>query len=127
MEKLKQTPSQTVGPFFAYGLAAEQYGYDYNSIVNGELLDEETLGERIYITGRLFDGNGIVIPDALIELWQADSQGRYRSIAINKKNDGFVGIGRLGTGTHPGNRFIFTTVKPGAIDKTQAPHINIMV
>src|SRR4051812_21325864 len=122
MEKLRQTPSQTVGPFFAYGLAAEQYGYDYSSIINGTLVNEETPGQRIYITGRIFDGNSMVIPDALIELWQADSAGRYRTVAINKKNDGFMGIGRLGTGTHTGNRFVFTTVKPGAIDKMQTPH-----
>ncbi|MDQ3845098.1 MAG: protocatechuate 3,4-dioxygenase subunit alpha, partial [Bacteroidota bacterium] len=99
MEKLRQIPSQTVGPFFAYSLTAEQYGYDYNSLMNGLLIDAESEGERITITGNIYDGEGETISDALIELWQADAEGRYRSVAISKKNDGFTGFGRLGTGT----------------------------
>src|SRR6187401_2549963 len=99
MERLQQTPSQTVGPFFAYSLTAEQYHYDYNSIVNGSLLDKDTEGERIYITGRVYDGKGNTISDAMIELWQADVDGSYRLLPINAKNDGFTGFGRVGTGT----------------------------
>jgi protocatechuate 3,4-dioxygenase beta subunit len=54
--------------FFAYSLTAEQYGYDFNSIIDGSLLNDETPGERIYITGSVFDGNGNTISDAMIEL-----------------------------------------------------------
>ena len=126
MEKLRQTPSQTVGPFFAYSLTAEQYGYDYNSIVNGSLISDETEGERIYITGNIFDGNGNTISDAIIELWQANNMGQYRTIPINHKNDGFSGIGRLGTGTNAKHTFTFTTIKPGSIEG-QAPHINVII
>src|SRR5215210_431932 len=115
MEKLRQTPSQTVGPFFAYSLTAEQYGYDYNSIVNASLVDEEVAGEPIIITGNIYDGSGNTIPDALIELLQADDIGTFRTIPINKKNDGFTGLGRVGTGTDAKNRFTFSTIKPGAI------------
>ena len=127
MEKLRQTPSQTVGPFFAYSLTAEQYGYDYNSLMNGLLIDHDSEGERIYISGSIYDGNGQSIPDALIELWQADAGGQYRSLPISQKNDGFTGFGRLGTGTDVQDRFLFTTIKPGSIGDGQAPHINVIL
>jgi len=72
-----QTPSQTVGPFFAYGLTAPQYGYDFDGIASDRLADEQVAGERIRIVGRVLDGAGEPIPDAMIEIWQADSEGRY--------------------------------------------------
>lgn len=126
-EKLPQTPSQTIGPFFAYSLTAEQYGYAYNSIVNGLLLHPDLESERIFITGNIYDGNGNTIHDAMIELWQADEQGCYRSTSIAQKNDGFTGFGRQGTGTDVQHRFRFTSVKPGSVGKGQAPHINVIL
>lgn len=125
--RIRKTPSQTIGPFFAYSLAAEQYGYDYNSIINGFLLDPAEEGERIYITGNVLDGNGNSIPDALIELWQADSNGIYRTLPVSKKNDGFTGFGRLGTGTHATHKFSFVSIKPGSTGELQAPHINVIL
>jgi protocatechuate 3,4-dioxygenase, alpha subunit len=158
MEKLRTTPSQTVGPFFAYSLTAEQYGYDFNSLVNGNLTGENihnhdesgtegvseiqnpkseiVTGERIFITGRILDGNGNTINDAMIELWQADPKGQYRLTPINHKNDGFTGFGRLGTGTNAAHRFTFETLKPASpeiqnpkskIASGQAPHINVIL
>lgn len=127
MEKLRTTPSQTVGPYFAYSLTAEQYGYDYNSIVNGSLTDDNTEGVRIYITGRVLDGEGKSINDAMIELWQADPKGQYRLTPINHKNDGFTGFGRVGTGTNAEHRFNFTTLKPASIGEGEAPHINVIL
>ena len=127
MERLRQTPSQTIGPFFAYSLTAEQYGYDYNSIVNASLVEENVTGERIVMTGSIYDGSGNTIPDALVELLQADANGKYRTIAINRKNDGFTGLGRVGTGTDANNRFTFRTIKPAAIAEGQAPHINVIL
>ena len=56
MEKVRQTPSQTVGPFFAYGLTARQYGYDYTSIMDGSLVTDYAEGEPIKIIGRVYDG-----------------------------------------------------------------------
>ncbi len=133
MKKLPQTPSQTVGPFFAYSLTAEQYGYDFNSIVNDSLADfsfEKMKNNEgvspIYITGKIFDGAGNSVPDAFIELWQADENGQYRTSEIQRKNDGFTGFGRLGTGTNPDHRFTFTTIKPASVDE-QAPHIDVIV
>jgi protocatechuate 3,4-dioxygenase, alpha subunit len=140
MKKLKQTPSQTVGPFFAYSLTAEQYGYDFNSIINDSLADfsfekrakndQNTEGGQnvapIYIIGRIFDGAGNSVPDAVIELLQADENGEYRTTAIQGKNDGFTGFGRLGTGTNAAHRFTFKTVKPASVNG-EAPHIDVIV
>jgi protocatechuate 3,4-dioxygenase, alpha subunit len=127
MEKLRTTPSQTIGPFFAYSLTAEQYGYDFNSLINSNLTDVNTEGVRIFITGRILDGNGNTINDAMIELWQADPKGQYRLTPINHKNAGFTGFGRLGTGTNAEHRFTFSTLKPASISEGQAPHINVIL
>ena len=126
MEKLPTTPSQTIGPFFAYSLSAEQYGYDFNSIVNDKLVNEEVAGKRICITGKVFDGAGNTIHDAMVEIWQADENGKYRATAISEKNDGFTGFGRLGTGTTANHSFNFYTIKPAVING-QSPHINVIL
>ena len=126
MEKLPTTPSQTIGPFFAYSLTAEQYGYHFNSLVNDKLVNGETARGKIYITGKVFDGAGNTIHDAMIELWQADTVGNYRSVSISKRNDDFTGFGRFGTGTTSNHSFTFQTIKPGSIGG-QAPHINVLL
>jgi protocatechuate 3,4-dioxygenase alpha subunit len=110
MKKLPQTPSQTVGPFFAYSLTPEQYNYDFTQICDGNIVAEKVVGERIKIMGQVLDGENQPISDALIELWQSDIQK----------------IGRVGTGTDPQKRFIFTTVKPKSVEG-QAPHLNVIV
>jgi protocatechuate 3,4-dioxygenase alpha subunit len=128
MTKRRQTPSQTVGPFFAFALTAEQYGYELASIADGVLVDSNSPGQRIRIEGRVFDGKGEVVPDAMIEIWQADEQGRYAHPADPRgSNVGFKGFGRMGTGTDAQSRFIFDTIKPGSVDGVQAPHINVVV
>lgn len=125
---LKQTPSQTVGPFFAYGLTARQYGYPGASIASGTIASEEAAGTRIRIAGRVLDGAGEPISDAIVEVWQADPEGRYAHPEDKRgSNTQFRGFGRVGTGTDPDNRFVFETVKPGSVDGVQAPHLNIIV
>lgn len=125
---LKQTPSQTVGPYFAYGLTPKQYGYAMTSIASGAMCLPDTEGERIRIEGRVFDGAGNTVFDAMIEFWQADAQGRYAHPADPRgSNARFKGFGRTGTGTDPEHRFIFDTIKPGRVDAQQAPHINVIV
>jgi protocatechuate 3,4-dioxygenase alpha subunit len=125
---LEQTPSQTVGPFFAYGLTPEQYGYPFRSLAGPTLVDDDTPGARIRITGRVLDGDDVPVPDAMIEIWQADAEGRYAHPADPRaSNLRFTGFGRCGTGTDPENRFIFDTIKPGAIGDGQAPHVNLIV
>jgi protocatechuate 3,4-dioxygenase alpha subunit len=121
-----QTPSQTAGPFFAYALTPEQYGYPFASIASGRMADETVAGERIRIIGQVLDGEGEPVADALIEIWQADAQGRYTGPKPGR-NERFSGFGRQGTGSDPENRFIFDTVKPGPVDADQAPHVSVMV
>ena len=124
---LRQTPSQTVGPFFSFGLAPEQYGYNFRSIAGSAVADDGTAGTRIRIVGRVFDGEGQPLNDALIEIWQADAEGRYAHPADPRSSNApFKGFGRTGTGTDPESRFVFDTVMPGSV-AGQAPHINVIV
>jgi protocatechuate 3,4-dioxygenase alpha subunit len=123
----RQTPSQTVGPFFSFGLAPEQYGYDFRAIAGSAVADDSTPGTRIRIVGRVYDGEGQPLSDALIEIWQADAEGRYAHPADPRSsNAAFTGFGRTGTGTDPEKRFIFDTVMPGSV-AGQAPHITVIV
>lgn len=125
----RQTASQTVGPFFAYGLTPEQYGYSFTGIAGPNLvLDEAEDGERIRLQGQVFDGASEPVADAMIEIWQADAQGRHAHPADARgSNATFRGFGRSGTGRDPRARFIFDTVKPGASEAGTAPHINVIV
>ena len=131
---LKQTPSQTVGPFFAYGLVPTQYGYGLGhslpSLFDGCIAGDAADGEAIEIVGKVYDGAGKAVPDALIEILQADANGKYlkhRADAPAVGIRGFRGFGRVGTGTDPRNEFRFQTVKPGATKDGQAPHLNVIV
>ena len=120
---LGQTPSQTVGPYFAYGLSPTQYGFDWPSIAGPDMADETTAGSRIRIEGQVLDGAGAPVTDALVEILQADSRGHYADAA----NTGFKGFGRCGTGTEPDGFYRFETVKPGSIGEGHAPHVNITI
>jgi protocatechuate 3,4-dioxygenase alpha subunit len=129
--KRGQTPSQTVGPFFAYGLAPEQYNYSFASLAGGSMAGDTTEGQRVRVIGHVYDGAGDLVPDALIEIWQANAHGRYNHPADDRKDNlldpDFKGFGRFGTGTTPDNRFVFDTIKPGSVDGRQAPHLNVVV
>jgi protocatechuate 3,4-dioxygenase alpha subunit len=120
----EQTPSQTVGPYFAYCLTPTQYGYNFTGIAGPQMADEKIRGERIRITGQVLDGAGDPVSDAMIEIWQADADGDYPDAS---RPEGFVGFARVGTGTDPNNRYWFDTIKPGATPDHQAPHINVIV
>ena len=69
----KQTPSQTVGPFFAYGLTPEAYGRA--GVAGNNLLTDSTQGERIRIEGVVYDGDGAPVSDAMLEIWQMQKAG----------------------------------------------------
>ena len=127
MTQYKQTPSQTVGPYFAYGLAPTQYGYDFKSLFTPVLAQSHAEGEHIRITGRVLDGAGKPVNDALIEINQADANGQRISSVEESERKGFTGFGRCGTGTLAGNYFSFDTVKPGALSPGQAPFIDVCV
>lgn len=114
---MKQTASQTVGPYLRIGLI---YGPGQNNLVQ-----EETTGERIIITGYVLDGNGDPITDAMVEIWQADANGIYNHPGdpLQAQADPhFRGFGRA---ENPeGGKYEFKTIKPGARDG-RAPYINV--
>src|ERR1700761_2278925 len=111
MTTLKQTPSQTVGPYFAYGLCPQQYDFAFRSLFSATLADREAKGEHMTIVGQVFDGNGDVVFDAMLEMSQVDSDGRYPASRDECIASGFRGFARVGTGTDPLRRFIVETVK----------------
>ncbi|MDB5794878.1 MAG: protocatechuate 3,4-dioxygenase subunit alpha [Noviherbaspirillum sp.] len=120
---LQMTASQTVGPFL-------HIGFDPLTIEN--LAPEGVAGERIVIEGRLFDGTGNPVPDGVIEVWQANSHGKYAHPEDKRDlplEPGFRGFGRVPTDDKGG--FRITTVKPGRVPgaggKLQAPHIVVSV
>jgi protocatechuate 3,4-dioxygenase alpha subunit len=98
---VQPTPSQTVGPFFGFALPYEG--------------GAELAPDGIEIHGTVTDGDGQPVPDALIEIWQADADGRYRPD---------FGFGRCPTGVD--GRYRFVTIKPGPL-QGQAPHIAVSV
>ncbi len=118
MSRLGVTPSQTVGPFFANALLR-----DALNVVAGPGVQ----GERIRLEGRVLDGDGQPVPDALVELWQANAVGRYnhpadaRGLPLDRA---FLGFGR--SGTDDDGRYWFDTIKPGRAGD-QAPHLNLTV
>jgi protocatechuate 3,4-dioxygenase, alpha subunit len=120
------TPSQTVGPFFHFSLTPTEY--DFRGIAGDNLVTPDAVGAPIRVAGRLIDGAGNPVPDAMIEIWQADGAGRYAGSEPGA-NTSFKGFGRAATSKE--GAFRFTTVKPGAVPgpegRPQAPHINVGV
>ena len=126
-----QTPSQTVGPYFAYGLTGTQYGYGFEQLFDHAVALPHAKGEHIVLEGRVFDADGQAIADALIEVSQVDADGkpaaRTERPLAEAQRTGFRGFGRVGTGTDPQAAFRFHTVKPGAQAPGEAPHIDLIV
>jgi protocatechuate 3,4-dioxygenase alpha subunit len=125
--KLAQTPSQTAGPYFAYGLTAEQYGYEFTSVFSPIVAQPHVQGEHIQIAGQVLDGENKPVNDAMIEISHVDAQGKPVLSRADATASGFRGFGRCGTGTDAENRFHFSTIKPGAIAAGEAPFINVIV
>ena len=124
------TPSQTVGPYFAYGLTSNGK-YDWNDAFSNNLVTPDTSGERIRVEGRVFDGDGAPMPDCMLEIWQADAQGRFADPQDTSAlpNSSFKGFGRIGTDANGG--YAFDTIRPGPVadpdGKLQAPHLVLAV
>lgn len=124
---LGQTPSQTVGPYFAYGLVPTQYGYAFESLFDECIAGPNAAGQPIRLSGQVLDGAGEPISDALIEAIQCDAEGRFPSDPAELRQGGFRGFGRSGTGTRPDHRFAFQTIKPGTTAEGGAPHLALIV
>ncbi|SMX26312.1 Protocatechuate 3,4-dioxygenase alpha chain [Pelagimonas phthalicica] len=132
LDYLRETPSQTAGPYVHIGLAPGAAGFDiYDQEMGWDIAGPNAKGERIRVEGLVIDGTGSPVKDVMLEAWQADSQGRY----VDPKNpdateEGFCGWGRVITNFETGE-WGFDTVKPGSVPgrngSTQAPHINLWV
>ena len=124
------TPSQTVGPFFKYGLTPDGK-YDWNDAFTHNLVTPDTSGERIRVQGRVFDGDGQPVPDCMLEIWQADAAGRFSDPQDRRAlpNSSFKGFGRCGTDAN--GDYAFDTIKPGQVPdpdgKPQAPHLLLAI
>jgi protocatechuate 3,4-dioxygenase alpha subunit len=118
---LPTTASQTIGPFLHIGL---------NWLNTENLVGAGVTGETITLEGRVFDGDGKPVTDAVVEIWQANAHGRYAhpDDAQDKPLEpGFKGFGR--SPTDDSGRFRFATIKPGRVPAPsgglQAPHLNV--
>ena len=132
---MRETASQTAGPFVHIGLAPQVAGFDiFKNNFGSVLKNPHTLGERIRIEGRVFDGIGTVLKDVLIETWQANAQGRYAHPADRQPGKAidanFRGWGRSCTDFDTG-LYTVDTIKPGLVvgrnDRFMAPHINLWI
>jgi protocatechuate 3,4-dioxygenase alpha subunit len=123
-DRLCCLPSQTIGPFYHFGLAGKA--------ALGCLARADAKGEHIRIRFRLLDGDGSPVPDGMLELWQADASGKYDHPADTQEqtpDPAFCGFGRLATGDD--GCCVFDTVHPGRVPDgrgaCQASHINVSV
>ena len=124
MKKHAATPSQTVGPFFRLGMDHPEWS---------DLTAGGPRGDKIAIEGRVLDGDGAPVPDAILEIWHANAEGRYdhpedaRSDA--RPDPGFRGFGRAMT--DDACHYRFTTIRPGRVPgpggALQAPHVNLTI
>jgi protocatechuate 3,4-dioxygenase, alpha subunit len=117
MSTLTATPGQTIGPFFGYALPFER---------DNELVPPGSPG-AIRLHGTVFDGAGAPVPDALLEIWQADADGVIPSATGSLRRDGwtFTGWGRASTDGE--GRYTFTTVKPGVTQAGSVPFFAVTV
>ena len=123
MSRLQTTPSATVGPYLAIGL----------NWPDGAWAAAEGTPGGIWIRGRIFDGAGDLVPDAMVETWQADPDGRFPSPEDPRGASaypGFRGYSRVAT-VHPPGEFAVFTLKPGRVPDgeggLQAPHVDVSV
>lgn len=120
----RSLPSQTIGPFFHFSLTVNQ--------ALGCLTRPDAKGEHIRVRFRLIDGEGAPVPDAMLEIWQADASGKYDhpdDAQQQAPDPAFCGFGRLATDQDGG--CTFETIYPGRVPDArgglQASHLNISV
>ncbi len=131
----RETASQTAGPYVHIGLAPQAAGFDiFENNFGSVLVADGTKGERIRIEGRVLDGIGTVLKDVLIEIWQANADGRYAHPGDRQPgkslDPAFRGWGRSCTDFESGV-YTFDTIKPGSVmgrdNRPMAPHINAWI
>lgn len=134
LEYLKESPSQTAGPYVHIGCTPNFIGNTgiFKEDLGARMVNPQTKGQRITIKGRVFDGTGTPLKDAMLEIWQADSEGLFNSPSETrgKADPHFTGWGRQPVNLESGE-FCFETVKPGSVPfpdgRPQAPHINFWI
>jgi protocatechuate 3,4-dioxygenase, alpha subunit len=134
ISQLKETASQTAGPYVHIGLAPKAAGFDiFEKNFSSVLAGAETKGERIRIEGRVIDGSGTPLRDVLIEIWQANAAGRYNHPDDRQEkplDPTFRGWGR-GCSDFETGVYSFETIKPGKVmgrnGREMAPHVNFWI
>ncbi|SHJ71806.1 protocatechuate 3,4-dioxygenase, alpha subunit [Palleronia salina] len=132
LDYLKETASQTAGPYVHIGLVPSDTGIEiYDHELGRDITGPNATGERIRVEGRVLDGNGAALKDVLIEVWQANAEGVYAHPENSGTvEDGFRGWGRVIADFDSGE-WSFETVKPGGVPgrsgSRQAPHINLWI
>ena len=134
LNQLKETPSQTGGPYVHIGLLPNYCGIEgvFPADLGGTMVNAKTLGERITITGRVIDGMDAPVRDCVIEIWQADAEGLYPSPSETRgtADPNFTGWGRQPAHADTGV-YRFETIKPGRVPapdgRLQAPHITFWI
>lgn len=129
---LRETASQTAGPYVHIGLAPGAAGFDiYRQELGWDIAGPNAAGERIRVEGLVIDGMGSPVKDVLLEVWQANAEGRYaHPEGGGGVEDGFRGWGRVITDFETGE-WGFDTVKPGPVmgrhGRMMAPHLNFWI
>lgn len=133
LDRLKESPSQTAGPYVHIGCVPIFAGITgvYDTDLGSTMLGDGVKGERIKVTGTVFDGTGTPLKDALIEVWQADADGLYPGSDPHGQADpNFTGWGRV-AGNGETGEWQLETIKPGAVPfpdgRTMAPHITLWI
>ena len=130
IERLKESPSQTAGPYVHIGALPNFAGIEgvYDEDLGQRMITGEAKGERITIRGTVYDGTGAALRDAMVEIWQADAQGRYPG--QDGADPAFTGWGRRAGDMETGE-FAFETVKPGPVPfrdgRLMAPHVSVWI
>lgn len=134
LDRLKESPSQTAGPYVHIGLTPNFCGIGgvYGEDHGAAMVNDRTGGERIALRIRVIDGSGTPLKDALIEIWQADADGLYNSPAETRgaADPNFQGWGRCPSDMETGD-CVFHTIKPGRVPfgggRLMAPHVSLWI
>ena len=133
LDQLKESPSQTAGPYVHIGCVPKFCGITgvYPEDLGASMVNDQTRGTRITVTGIVYDGTGTPLKDALVEIWQADADGIYPGNDPRGPADpNFTGWGRK-AGDYATGEWVFETIRPGAVPfpdgRMQAPHVTFWI